>query len=147
MKNALRHFPELSPDLLKAGDNAIHFYYSTEERLRFLPLLQTALNRGRGVVLAGARGHDPLLAGLRLPRFRRKHHLLSLQVTPNLSATMAMLAQAATTLLQWTREVVIAADFDGLVSAESLFENEAAVCAALQGKRGITLSQYDGNAL
>jgi DUF917 family protein len=59
---------------------------------------------------------------------------------------MASLAHAATALLQRTREVRLAVDFDGLVSTEAIFENEAELAQAVLGKLAIVVSQYDGNA-
>ena len=147
MKTPLPKLPALGTAFLKPGDNVIHFYYSEAEQLRFSSFLQEGLDRGAGVIIAGVGERHPLLNhGIRLPRLQRKRNLLRLQVTPNLHATIATLAHGAAALLQRAREVRMAVDFDGLVSTEAIFENEAELSQALRGKRIIAISQYDGNA-
>jgi hypothetical protein len=45
-----------------------------------------------------------------------------------------------------TGEARVLVDFAGIVSHEGIFEVEAALHAAVEGMRLITISQYDGNA-
>jgi len=147
MKTPLPKLPALGTAFLKPGDNAIHFYYSEAEQLRFASFLQEGFDRGAGVIVAGVGEHHPLLSrGVRVPRLKRTRSLLRLQVTADLHATVATLAHAAGALLQRHREVRIAVDFDGLVSSEAIFENEAELSQALSGQRVIVVSQYDGHA-
>lgn len=147
MKTLFPKLPALGTAFLKPGDNVIHFYYSEAEQLRFASFLQEGFDHGAGVIVAGVGDHHPLLSrGVRVPRLQRKRNLLRLQVTADLHATIATLAHAAGALLQRQREVRIAVDFDGLVSTEAIFENEAELSQALAGKRIILISQYDGNA-
>lgn len=147
MKTFLPKLPALGTAFLKPGDNVIHFYYSEAEQLRFSSFLQDGLDHGVGIIVAGVGERHPLLhRGIRAPRLQRRRNLLRLQVTPNLHSTIANLAHAAATLLQRTREVRLVADFDGLVSTEAIFENEAELSESLRGKRVVAISQYDGNA-
>jgi hypothetical protein len=147
MKTTLPKLSALGTAFLKPGDNAIHFYYSEAEQLRFSSFLQSGFNDGQGIIVAGVGGRHPLLSqAVKTPRLHRKRNFLRLQVTANLHATISTVADAATALLQRTRELRIAVDFDGLVSTEAIFENEAKLSEAFRGKRAIVISQYDGNA-
>lgn len=147
MKDSPSILPVLGSGFLKPGENVIHFYYSGAEQARFTPFLQEGLEHGMGVVIAGVGDHHPaLMPGVRAPRLQRRRNLLRLQVTQNLRASIATVTQAASALLAWTREVRIVVDFDGMVSRESIFENEAELSQALRGKRVTVISQYDGNA-
>src|SRR5215469_14720594 len=106
MNDSLSKLPALGTGFLKPGDHVVHFYYSSEEQSRFQPMLQEAIDRGLGVIVAGVGERHPLMAnGLRPHRLQRKRSLLRLQVTPNLHATISTLAHATTALLQWAREV------------------------------------------
>ena len=138
----------LGSSFLKAGDTAIHFYYSVAEQTRFAPQLQEALERGMGLVLASAGDRHPLLTlgALRPPRFPRQNNFLRLQVTPNLQRTIASIAQATAALGQRLPEVRLLADFDGLVASEAIFDVEAELSRQTRGLRVLTISQYDGNA-
>src|SRR5438067_8389956 len=142
--------PKLSPvgaSFLKPGDTAIHFYYSENEQGRFASLLQDALNRGVGVVVASVGERHPLLNGaLHAPRFPRQRNLVRLQVTPDLRDSIASATQAVNSFLQRGSEVRLLIDFDGLVSSESIFDIEAELGRSIRNLRVLTVSQYDGNA-
>lgn len=146
MKTSIPKLPSLGTAFLKPGDNVIHFYYSEAEQLRFASFLQDGLDHGVGIIVAGAGERHPLLhRAVHAPRLQRRRNFLRLQVTPNLHSTISILAHAAVALLQREREVRLVVDFDGLVSTEAIFENEAELSEALRGKRIIAISQYDGN--
>jgi hypothetical protein len=148
MKTSVSRLPALGAAFLKTGDNVINFYYSEAEQLRFSGFLQEGLDRGSGVIIAGVGERHPLLThGVHQPRLQRRRNMLRLQVTPNLHSSIASLEQAAAALLQRTREIRIVVDFDGLVSSDAIFENEAQLNEALRHKRAVVISQYDGNAL
>lgn len=131
---------------LKTGDQAIHFYYSPAEQLRFAAFLQEGLDHGGAAIIAAVGERHPLLASVRAARVQRRRSLLKLQVTPNLRATISTLGHAAAALLAWARDVRIVVDFDGLVSTEAIVANEAELSCTLTGKRAIAISQYDGHA-
>ena len=147
MKNSASWLPALGSAFLKPGDNVINFYYSESEQLRFSTFLQEGLDRGYGVIVAGVGERHPLLTHTAYQsRLQRRRNMLRLQVTPNLHSTIASLEQAALALLQRVSDIRIAVDFDGLVSTEAIFENEAELNDALRVKRAVVISQYDGNA-
>ncbi|MBV8205983.1 MAG: hypothetical protein JO041_04260 [Acidobacteria bacterium] len=127
---------------LKAGDNIINFYYSAADRQHFALLLQEAQARGAGVVLAVTK--DYRLLPHRTHSRGRRPDVVSLQVTPNLGATIAGIEQAATLLLNTKREIVVLADFNGFVSSEVLLQVEAQVNLATQDKNALVITQYDG---
>ena len=109
--------PKLSPvgaSFLKPGDTAIHFYYSENEQGRFASLLQDALDRGIGVIVASVGERHPLLNALHAPRFPRQRNLEHLQVTPDLCGSIASSAQEVNAFLQRGIEVRLLGRWLGL---------------------------------
>jgi hypothetical protein len=149
MSDPAPRFLSVGHNFLKAGDTAIHFYYSPAEQCRFAGYLQEALDRGAGVIVATAGENHPLLLSgvLRPPRLARHNNFTRLRVTADLRGTVGSLGQAAAALAQRFPELRMLVDFDGLVSSENIFEVEADLHRRTRGLRLVVVSQYDGNAL
>ncbi len=149
MKNNGSHLPNFGMNYLQPGCSVIHFYYSPQEQVRFLPFVVEGLRLGQTAVLAAPPGLMPdLLESFSVPRFRKRAcSFEQVELTPDLATCVPVLTRAVREAALATGVVRVLADFSTLVSGDEVFDIEATLSSSFRGLRLMSVTQYDGTAV
>lgn len=127
---------------LHPGDHTIHFYFSPEQRLRFLPLL--AEHRpGTRLVIAAPRQDFELLSECLRQEHVHSMNLTHVEVSPDWRRSLSTILDAVLLELQrGTQHVLLLADFDRVVPPWAAYRMESLLASELRGKRVSFITQY-----
>jgi hypothetical protein len=141
--------PFFGGNFIAPGNSVIHFYFTEEERLRFVPFLSASLRSGRGAVLAApATALDSLTSELRNSRTRNpKAQSRQVEITTDLQASLRVLVGAVREQVARCGSARVLVDFAGLVTHEQVFEVEADLSSSFRDLRLSHVTQYDGNCV
>ncbi|HZQ91992.1 MAG TPA: hypothetical protein VFA60_09385 [Terriglobales bacterium] len=146
---AAAKLPFFGGNFLAPGNSVIHFYFTEQERLRFVPFLAGALRGGRGAVLAAPAGAlDALSAELCKSRpGNRQPHFQQVEITADLPDSLRALLAAVRQQVARSGTARVLIDFAGLVTHEGVFEVEADLSSSFRELRLTHVTQYDGNSV
>lgn len=130
------------------GSCVIHFYYNQVEQRRLLGFLLDGVARGEGVVLASTvDAYETLSEGLEMLGVHRlEHEIMTVEITPDLRASIQTIAAAAKEVLSRDHGYCgrLLCDIGSMVGQEAIFEFEGSLSAALSGLSLVSVTQYDG---
>jgi len=131
-----------------AGRCVIHFYYNKTEQQRLLGFLREGVARRQGVVMACAENTlEALSDGLEMLGVpRSEHEIIQMEITSNVSASIAALAAAAKDALGHGHRSCgrVLCDFGSMIGQEAIVELEGALNSAFAGLNLVSVTQYDG---
>lgn len=130
------------------GGCVIHFYYTKAEQQRLLGFLLEGVARREGVVMACAENTSEALSdGLEMLGVPRSEpEIIQMEITSNVSASIAAIAAAAKHALGHGHRSCgrVLCDFGSMIGQEAIFELEGALNSALAGLNLVSVTQYDG---
>lgn len=145
MRDDGSRMPDFGGNYLQPGCSVIHFYYTDQERLRFVPFLAEGLLLRQSAVIAGPESFvDRLLPLIRPSDGRRRIGSIEEVVIENgLDDALPTLVEAIYEAADCSSVVRLLADFSSWAAAD-IFELEATISAACNGLKLMKVTQYDG---
>ena len=130
----------------RPGEHTIHFYYSSEEKARFVSLLAER-KQGSALVVAASRSDFSIISTCMRQSGVNAMNLSLVEIPADWRHGIAAILDAALHERQRGADsILLLADFDGLVHQSALTELESLLATMMRGCNVASISQYDGRA-
>lgn len=148
MRNNGSRMPDFGGNYLQPGCSVIHFYYSQDERLRFVSFLAEGLLLRQTAVIAGPGDFVSQVATLVRPADGRRRIGTIQQVVVNrpVNGSLTALSKAIQQSARQGGAVRLLADFSSWAAAD-IFEIEAVLGGVCSGLKLMKVTQYDGSSV
>ena len=148
MRSDGARMPDFGGNYLQPGCSVIHFYYSPDERLRFVPFLAEGLLLRQAAVIAGPEDFVSQIATLARPTDGRRRIGAIEQVALHrpVNGSFLALSTAIQRAARVSSVVRLLADFSSW-AANDIFEIEAALAGTCNGLKLMKVTQYDGSSV